>query len=63
MIADCLAAGLAEPQFEQHGPHFVATLWRSRPQEKGGGSEDSHSILFWRTYAFLQLVCLNISCS
>lgn len=28
MIADCLQAGLPEPSFEQHGPHFVVTLWR-----------------------------------
>jgi predicted HTH transcriptional regulator len=28
MIADCRAAGLPEPDFVQHGPHFVATLWR-----------------------------------
>ena len=28
MIADCRAAGLPEPDFEQRGPHFVVTLWR-----------------------------------
>lgn len=28
MIADCLDAGLPEPGFAQHGPHFVTTLWR-----------------------------------
>ena len=28
MIADCRKAGLPEPDFEQRGPHFVATLWR-----------------------------------
>ena len=28
MIADCRKAGLPEPNFEQHGPHFVVTLWR-----------------------------------
>jgi len=28
MIADCLEAGLPEPGFAQHGPHFVTTLWR-----------------------------------
>lgn len=28
MIADCLDAGLPEPDFEQHGPHFVTTIWR-----------------------------------
>ncbi|MDO9540862.1 MAG: ATP-binding protein [Kiritimatiellia bacterium] len=28
MIADCLAAGLPEPNFRQCGPHFVTTLWR-----------------------------------
>ena len=28
MIADCREAGLPEPVFEQHGPHFVVTLWR-----------------------------------
>jgi hypothetical protein len=28
MIADCRKAGLPEPDFEQHGPHFVVTLWR-----------------------------------
>ena len=28
MIADCQAAGLPEPDFEQRGPHFVTTLWR-----------------------------------
>jgi len=28
MIADCLKAGLPEPSFAQHGPHFVTTLWR-----------------------------------
>jgi len=28
MIADCLEAGLPEPSFVQHGPHFVTTLWR-----------------------------------
>lgn len=28
MIADCREAGLPEPDFEQHGPHFVVTLWR-----------------------------------
>ncbi|MFQ5453118.1 MAG: ATP-binding protein [Candidatus Zixiibacteriota bacterium] len=28
MIADCLQAGLPEPDFEQRGPHFVVTLWR-----------------------------------
>jgi len=30
MIADCRKAGLPEPDFEQHGPHFVVTLWRDR---------------------------------
>jgi ATP-dependent DNA helicase RecG len=29
MIADCLVAGLPEPTFAQHGPHFVVTLWRN----------------------------------
>lgn len=29
MIADCRAAGLPEPDFEQRGPHFVVTLWRN----------------------------------
>ncbi len=28
MIADCRKAGLPEPDFEQHGPHFVVTIWR-----------------------------------
>ncbi len=28
MIADCLEAGLPEPDFAQHGPHFVTTIWR-----------------------------------
>ena len=28
MIADCREAGLPEPDFEQHGPHFVVTIWR-----------------------------------
>jgi ATP-dependent DNA helicase RecG len=28
MIADCRAAGLPEPDFEQHGPFFVTTIWR-----------------------------------
>jgi len=28
MIADCRSAGLPEPDFEQRGPHFVATIWR-----------------------------------
>ena len=28
MIADCRAAGLPEPDFEQRGPHFVTILWR-----------------------------------
>jgi ATP-dependent DNA helicase RecG len=28
MISDCLEAGLPEPDFVQHGPHFVVTLWR-----------------------------------
>ena len=28
MIADCRDAGLPEPDFEQHGPHFVVTVWR-----------------------------------
>lgn len=28
MIADCLDAGLPEPDFKQHGPHFVTTIWR-----------------------------------
>ncbi len=28
MIADCLDAGLPEPDFTQHGPHFVTTVWR-----------------------------------
>lgn len=28
MIADCLDAGLPEPGFAQHGPHFVTTIWR-----------------------------------
>ncbi len=28
MIADCLEAGLPEPDFEQRGPHFVVTVWR-----------------------------------
>ena len=28
MIADCLKAGLPEPDFRQSGPHFVTTLWR-----------------------------------
>jgi len=28
MIADCLAAGLPEPEFRQCGPHFVTTLRR-----------------------------------
>jgi len=28
MIADCIKAGLPEPDFQQRGPHFVVTLWR-----------------------------------
>ena len=28
MIADCIEAGLPEPDFKQHGPHFVTTIWR-----------------------------------
>ena len=28
MIADCRAAGLPEPTFEQNGAHFVTTIWR-----------------------------------
>ena len=28
MIADCRKAGLPEPDFEQHGPYFVVTVWR-----------------------------------
>jgi len=28
MIADCKDAGLPEPDFAQHGPHFVVTIWR-----------------------------------
>lgn len=28
MIADCRNAGLLEPDFAQHGPHFVVTIWR-----------------------------------
>lgn len=28
MIADCRNAGLPEPDFEQRGPYFVATVWR-----------------------------------
>ena len=28
MIADCRAAGLPEPAFEQNGAHFVTTIWR-----------------------------------
>ena len=28
MIADCIKAGLPEPDFRQCGPHFVTTLWR-----------------------------------
>ncbi len=28
MISDCLDAGLPEPSFAQHGPHFVTTVWR-----------------------------------
>jgi ATP-dependent DNA helicase RecG len=28
MIADCRAAGLPEPIFEQNGTHFVTTIWR-----------------------------------
>lgn len=28
MITDCLEAKLPEPEFEQHGSHFVVTLWR-----------------------------------
>lgn len=28
MIADCRDAGLPEPDFVQHGPHFVVTIWR-----------------------------------
>ncbi len=28
MIADCRAASLPEPDFEQRGPYFVVTLWR-----------------------------------
>lgn len=28
MIADCREAGLSEPDFAQHGPHFVGTIWR-----------------------------------
>ncbi len=28
MIADCRAAGLPEPTFEQNGAHFVTTVWR-----------------------------------
>ena len=28
MIADCLDAGLPEPDFVQNGPHFVTTVWR-----------------------------------
>ena len=29
MIADCIEAGLPEPDFKQHGPHFVTTIWRN----------------------------------
>jgi ATP-dependent DNA helicase RecG len=28
IFADCREAGLPEPDFEQHGPHFVVTLSR-----------------------------------
>lgn len=28
MIDDCIEAGLPEPDFKQHGPHFVTTIWR-----------------------------------
>jgi predicted HTH transcriptional regulator len=28
MVADCRKERLPEPDFEQHGPHFVVTLWR-----------------------------------
>lgn len=28
MIADCRAAGLPEPTFQQNGAHFVTTIWR-----------------------------------
>jgi len=28
MIDDCRKAGLPEPEFKQHGPHFVVTVWR-----------------------------------
>ncbi|MCF7732693.1 MAG: hypothetical protein K9N23_13470 [Akkermansiaceae bacterium] len=28
MIDACRAAGVPEPDFKQHGPHFVVTLWR-----------------------------------
>ena len=28
MISDCRKAGLPEPDFEQHGPYFVVTVWR-----------------------------------
>ncbi|MBU3949726.1 MAG: DUF4062 domain-containing protein [Proteobacteria bacterium] len=34
MIADCREAGLPEPDFEQHGPHFVVTIWRDWLTEK-----------------------------
>jgi len=27
---DCIEAGLPEPDFKQHGPHFVTTIWRAR---------------------------------
>lgn len=29
MIAYCRAVALPEPTFEQHGPHFVTTVWRN----------------------------------
>jgi len=55
MIADCRAAGLAEPYFHQSGPHFVATLWRARAQarrsESGSESGSEWGAEWWRNRA------------
>ena len=55
MIADCRAVGLPEPDFAQHGPHFVATLWRDwltdqRLAEFGLNERQLKAVAFVKTH-------------
>ena len=58
MIADCRAAGLPEPQFEQRGPHFVVTIWRdwltaAAVDELGLNERQRHAVEFAKSNGLL----------